>query len=179
MAGDGLSLVVFGLKGWKLPQVLLWGQLLTKMESTSLSGMWSISDIVISIGGWWMRPSKFHPDIGYVYQRELFCFQTTSLSKLYCRGLWTSTAVSVHREYLWEGLQMGQIVLSVVVLWLENTRLLSPLYFWLSLCVIIVLVGIERPGGNFPDYSWLFGYGKEDCLMHLTCRSSWTRQTCN
>ena len=46
----GLSLLVFGLKGLKLPQVFLGGQLLTKMESISLSGTSSISVIFGAIG---------------------------------------------------------------------------------------------------------------------------------
>lgn len=93
----GLLLLVFDLKGLTLPQVFLWGQLLTKMESMSLPGISSISDIVGAIS-WWMgktlqAPSWYWLDLpkGVV----LFYRQFPSVS---CTmgGLWTSTIVSLH-----------------------------------------------------------------------------------
>lgn len=65
---------------------------------------------------------------------------------------------------LWEGLQIEQTCLKWLFFGWETLGFLPPLYFRLSLCIMIILAGIERFGTVALDAYGLLGIARKTVL---------------
>lgn len=146
--GQGLSLVAFGLKGWQLPKSPLWRQMLIQKQGLRVClahGLfWSLWSRWL-MGGWY-APSTVLILAGFTKESD-FCFPAVSLNKLYFR-MTLNIYFCVFTYWIFVGRSAngadGGDPFEVVVLWRGNTTP-PPLYFWLGLC-IIVLVGLKDLG---------------------------------